>query len=149
MDDQLRAFLIFDRNCDGDLRNEMMEQAGREELPFSIVGESMDDRLDPRRDERLRTQIREADQVVVICGQHTAASAAVGAEFQIALEEDKPYLLIWGRRNTACTKPAGAKPGDGMYKWALDILELRNHDIERRLRARPAARLNRPVKLTT
>jgi hypothetical protein len=83
---------------------------------------------------------------VVICGQRTAESQAVGAEFQIALEEEKPYLLIWGRRNIACTKPPGAKPSDGMYKWTLEILESRNREIERRLRARPAARLDRPVK---
>ena len=44
-------------------------------------------------------------------------------ELDITREEEKPYLLVWGRRDQMCTKPEGALPGDGMYSWTHDILE--------------------------
>jgi len=136
MSDPLRAFLIFDRSHDLDLRNELMRQAKRDELPFAIVAESEDE---SREDARVRTRVREADEVIVLCGQHTGDSLAVSAEFRIALEEEKPYLLIWGRRGIVCSKPSGAKSGDGMYMWSLPVLEQRNQEIQRRLRPRPVA----------
>ena len=46
----------------------------------------------------------------------------VFAELKIAQEQQKPYILLWGRRQTMCTKPAGAKPSDGMYSWTMPIL---------------------------
>jgi hypothetical protein len=70
-----------------------------------------------------RTQIRAAEEVVVICGEHTNASPRVAAELRIVQEEGKPYLLLWGRRELMCTKPNGAKPTDAMYSWSPDILE--------------------------
>ena len=70
----------------------------------------------------MRRQIGKADGVIVICGEHTEDSAQVSAEIRIAQEEHKPYFLLWGRREVMCTKPAGAKPGDGMYSWTSTIL---------------------------
>ena len=70
----------------------------------------------------MRRRIREADQVIVICGKHTEASTRVGAELLIAQEEETPYFLLWGRREIMCTKPIGAKPAEGMYSWTGQIL---------------------------
>jgi len=42
---------------------------------------------------RARRRIREADQVIVICGRHTETSTCVSAELLIAQEERIPYLL--------------------------------------------------------
>ncbi len=70
-----------------------------------------------------RSRIRDADEVVVICGEHTGDSARVAAELRMAQEEDKPYLLLWGRRERMCSKPAGARSTDAMYSWTRDILE--------------------------
>jgi hypothetical protein len=44
-------------------------------------------------------------------------------ELEIACEEDKPYVLVWGRRESMCTKPDSARPGDGMYSWTRETLE--------------------------
>ena len=44
-------------------------------------------------------------------------------ELEIAREEGKPYMLVWGRRDRMCTKPEGALPGEGMYSWTREILE--------------------------
>jgi hypothetical protein len=73
--------------------------------------------------ERVRRRIREADQVIVICGEHTGVSTRVGGEFLIAQQERTPYFLLWGRREIMCTKPIGAKPSDGMYSWTRQILQ--------------------------
>ena len=48
--------------------------------------------------ERVRRRIREADQVIVICGEHTEASTGVSAELRIAQQERTPYFLLRDRR---------------------------------------------------
>ena len=73
--------------------------------------------------QRTRGRIREAERVLVICGEHTEESIGVEAELRIAREEEKPYLLLWGRRDLMCTKPAGAKPAGGMFSWTRQILQ--------------------------
>ena len=40
----------------------------------------------------------------------------------MAQKEDKPYMLLWGRREQMCTKPAGARPADAIYSWTREIL---------------------------
>ena len=47
----------------------------------------------------------------------------VFAELRIAQEEQKPYFLLWGRREIMCTKPTGAKSSEGMYSWTSQILQ--------------------------
>jgi hypothetical protein len=73
--------------------------------------------------DRARRRIREADEVIVICGEHSEASPGMRAEIRIAQEEKTPYFLLWGRRGAMCTKPIGAKPAEGMYNWTQEILE--------------------------
>ena len=47
----------------------------------------------------------------------------MAAELRIAQEEEKPYLLLWGRREMMCTKPHGARSSDAMYRWTRDTPE--------------------------
>jgi hypothetical protein len=70
-----------------------------------------------------RNRIRAVDEVLVICGEYTDASSRMAAELRIVQEEEKPYVLLWGRRERMCTKPEGAKSTDVMYSWTRDILE--------------------------
>jgi hypothetical protein len=87
-------------------------------------------------DERVRRRIRGADEVIVICGEHTAKSVRVSEELRIAQEENKPYFLLWGRRESMCTRPSSAKASDSMYSWTREILHdqitttLRNAQIQ-------------------
>ena len=74
-------------------------------------------------DETVRRQISEADEVIVICGEHTASSVRVSAELRVAQEEQKPYFLLWGRREEMCTRPVGSKRDDTMYSWTWEILQ--------------------------
>jgi hypothetical protein len=117
----VRIFMIFDPLHDEDLHDRLLEQSSRGNSGFKIAARSARGNQAPG-DERVRLRIREVDEVIVICGVHTAASPVVSAELRIAQEERKPYFLLWGRREAMCTKPVGAKPADSMYSWTAQIL---------------------------
>ena len=61
--------------------------------------------------------------MIVICGEHTIGSTRMCAELRIAQEEERPYFLLWGRREIMCTRPATARPADSMYSWTWEILQ--------------------------
>jgi len=73
--------------------------------------------------ERARKPIAASDEVVIICGEDSDKSSRMNAELLIAQAVEKPYVLIWGRRQRMCKKPRSARPGDGMYIWTTEILE--------------------------
>lgn len=119
----VQVFAIYDVDNDGDLYDQLDTQSHRPGCRFDLAGGSEDTRDSETWRERVRRQVRDADQIIVICGEHTEASPRIHTEFQIALEEDKPYFLLWGRRGINCTKPLGAKPTDGMYSWSGPFLD--------------------------
>jgi hypothetical protein len=120
---KIRVFVSYDREHDRDLHDLLAEQASRSSSGFEISARSMPRSPTDLEDERLRRAIREADQMIVICGEHTDASGRVGAELRIAQEEERPYFLLWGRRQPMCTKPSTARPADSMYSWTWEILQ--------------------------
>ncbi len=63
--------------------------------------------------------------------QRLVRSDRVGAELRIAQEEERPYFLLWGRREHMCSKPTTAKPTDGIYSWTKEILSSRILDVRR------------------
>ena len=73
--------------------------------------------------------------MIVICGEHTDSSVTMSAELRLAQEAKVPYLLLWGRRDSMCTKPVGAKPTDGIYNWTLPILRYQVACVSRRTRS--------------
>jgi hypothetical protein len=91
----------------------------------------------------VRRQVREADQIVVICGEHTGEASRVVAEVEIAHEEDKPCLFLWGRREQMCTMPPNAARTASMYSWTWDILVQR---IAETLRAKQLLEVPEPFK---
>jgi hypothetical protein len=115
-----RVFVSYDRTHDGDLRDRLLaESRGSSLFSIAACSESTDaDGLD----ERVRERIAAADAVIVICGEHTDECPAVSNELRITREEQKPHLLLWGRRAAMCKKPAGARIDDSMYGWTPDIL---------------------------
>lgn len=120
---KVRIFASYDREHDEDLLDRLVEQASRATSAFEISGRSTTRGRRDYWDDRLRSSIQEVDQVIVICGEHTDASSRVGAELRIAQEEERPYVLLWGRRDPMCTKPATARPADSMYSWTPEILQ--------------------------
>jgi hypothetical protein len=85
-------FMSFDLDHDQDLHDRLLEQSMKRASGFEISGRSEARTTTDLWDERLRRRICEADEVIVICGEHTAASMRVSAELRIAQEEQKPYL---------------------------------------------------------
>ena len=119
----MKVFVSFDVENDGELYERLFAQSRSPSSGFIVSGGSERPTDTEFCNERVRRRIREADQVIVICGKHTEASTLVGAELRIAQEEQTPYFLLWGRREIMCTKPIGARPADGMYSWTGQILQ--------------------------
>jgi hypothetical protein len=119
----VRIFMSFDRENDEDLHDLLLEQSRTQCSGFEISARSEAATMTDRWDEKVRRQISEVDEVIVICGEHTASSVRVNAELRIAQEQQKPYFLLWGRRERMCTKPTGSKRDDSMYSWTWDILQ--------------------------
>ena len=120
---RIRIFVSFDADVDADLHDLLHAQSIRPGSAFELSAHSPSGEMTEARTVSSRARIRTADEVVVICGEHTNASPGVAAELRIAQEEEKPYLLLWGRRDLMCTKPDAAKTTDAMYSWTRDVLE--------------------------
>jgi hypothetical protein len=118
----VRIFLSFDLEHDGDLWAAMLEQSHKTGSGFRISARSEARQMSDLWEQQQRCQIRDADEVIVVCGAHTADSVRMSAELRIVQEEEKPYFLLWGRREIMCTRPTGARPRDSMYSWTPDIL---------------------------
>lgn len=118
-----RIFLSFDHENDSDLSELLTAQSRRPGSTFEIIGSRREDRKPHTFGSDCRPDIQSADEVVVICGEHTHESVLVSLELGIAQEEDKPYMLLWGRREKMCMKPDGARRDDAMYSWTREILE--------------------------
>jgi hypothetical protein len=117
----IQVFVSFDVQTDAALYEQLLEQSRAPGSSFAVSGGSELSAIGTVT-ERVRRRIREADQVIVICNEHTEESTSVGAELRVAQDEGTPYFLLWGRRETMCTKPIGAKPAEGMYSWTRQIL---------------------------
>ena len=121
----IRAFVSFDTEYDENLYQLLLEESRLAASGFAVLNCSARPREGQLGSGVLREQIREADQVIVICGAHTGDSPSVAAELRIAREERKPHFLIWGRREAMCTKPIGAETAEGMYSWTPEVLQER------------------------
>ena len=118
-----RVFTSFDYDHDDDLRILFVGQSKHDDTPFVLADWSVKDHMTGDWKDKVRTRIRQVDQVVVICGEFTHTATGVGVELKIAQEEKKPYFLLKGRKDKACTKPTTALPGDKIYNWTWDNLK--------------------------
>jgi len=121
--EKIRVFVSYDREHDGDLHDLLVEYAAKIASGFEISARSGARAPTAIRVDALRGEIRDADAVIAICGEHTDGSECVAAELRIAQEEKRPYFLLWGRRELMCTKPTTAKPADGMFSWTWEIVQ--------------------------
>jgi hypothetical protein len=120
---EIHVFVSYDVEHDEPLYDLLLAQSRTPSSGFAVSGGSERSTGTDLGRERVRRRIREADQVIVICGEHTGASTRVCSELRIAQEEGRPYFLLWGRREIMCTKPIGARPSDGMYGWTRQTLQ--------------------------
>jgi len=134
---QSRVYVSFDVDHDRELYERLLAQARGS--GFCVSGESELLSSSDRWTEQARRRIREADQMIVICGEHSDASPCMSGEIRIAQEEKTPYFLLWGRRGEMCKKPIGTKSAEGMYNWTREILQDQVAIGLRRARALPKA----------
>ena len=116
----VRVFLSFDLDHDRDLGDRFAQQSQRGGSGFHVASRSEPGQMTTRWHDDLRRRVRAAEEVIVICGEHTAASDRVNAEMRIAQEESKPCLLLWGRRERMCSMPLGVKRTAVMYAWTWE-----------------------------
>ncbi|MDH3519199.1 MAG: toll/interleukin-1 receptor domain-containing protein [Myxococcales bacterium] len=143
--EKIRVFVSYDREHDTDLHDLLVQQASKAASGFEISARSRARSAADLWEEGLRRRIREVDEVIIICGEHTGGSESVSTELRIAQEEKRPYFLLWGRREVMCTKPTTAKPADGMYSWTSEILQNQILTMRRAARSNQhLAELSRP-----
>jgi hypothetical protein len=130
----VNVYVSFDLEHDRDLHDRLLAQSSQSAFKIASGSEAGD--MTEAWVARVRLCITEADEVIVICGEHTDDSRPVSAELKIAQEERKPYVLLWGRRERMCKKPKSARAVDGIYGWSHDILERQLADGVRRTRER-------------
>jgi len=118
-----RVFTSFDFDHDSDLRTMLVGQAKNTDSPFELSDWSVKEPLTGDWKEKVRTRIKSADLMIVICGEYTDAATGVSAELSIAQEEKKPYFLLNGRADKTCKKPKAAKDSDRIYKWSWENLK--------------------------
>jgi hypothetical protein len=118
----ITIFSCFDLRHDAALHARLVQQCAGAGSPLSVVDWSRPEALAPDWETELRRRMTEVDAVIVICGEHTDDSSAVSEELRIAQEQGKPYILLWGRRGTDCTRPFSARPGDHFYTWIWELL---------------------------
>lgn len=139
-------FVSFDTDHDGELFELLLAESRMPSAGFQVSGSSESAAGTDAWHTRMRERIRLADQIIVICGEHTGSSARVNAELCAAQEAGTPYFLLWGRRDIMCTKPIGAKHDDAMYSWTHQVLQDRLSEVARKARADAAAKVLRDAK---
>jgi hypothetical protein len=143
----LRIYMSFDVAHDRDLHDQLLAQSKRRDS-FSVVHRSEGGDMNDAWTARTRGRIAAADQVVVLCGEHSDESPQMSAELKLAQEAHKPYVLLWGRRDSMCKKPRSARPDDGIYGWTPAMLERQLANALRRGREREAAEsMRRPPQV--
>ena len=116
------VFISYDYDHDATLKEFIVGQAKNPDSPFEIVDHSIKE-ASVDWQEKARTRIQRADQVIVLCGKHTDSATGVNAEITIAREERTPYFLLAGYSDGGNKKPTGALASDKMYKWTWDNLK--------------------------
>ena len=119
---RIRVFVSYDRDSDGDLFELLDVKASKQSCSFEITAHSSG-LSTTQAEATLRRAIREADQLIVLCGERTESSVTMAMELRVAQDEERPYVLLWGRRERMCTKPLTAKSADAIYSWTWEILE--------------------------
>ncbi len=117
-----RIYLAFDVDHDADALDRIASSTDGPPV-FELCGRSRGGDMTDAWHQRARREIAAAEQVVFVCGEHTDASPQVAAELLLARELDKPFILLWSRRDVMCKKPVGALANDCMYSWTRQILE--------------------------
>ena len=118
-----RVFVSFDFDHDEDIKLLLAGQAKHPDSPFDFKDASIKEHLYGDWKDKVRRRMDNIDMVIVLCGTSTHTAKGVAEELAIAREKGKPYFLLAGRSDKACTKPTSARAEDKVYKWTWDNLK--------------------------
>ena len=99
----VQVFVSFDLDHDADLYELLLAQSRTPGFGFAVSGCSEFLTGTDLWSDTVRRGIREAHQMIVLCGERTEASTTINAELSVAQQEQTPYILLWGRREAMCT----------------------------------------------
>lgn len=116
-----QIYVAFDVDHDQESCEEIQASSGRQGV-FEVCGRTKAGAMTDDWIARTRGAIEKSDQVVVICSEFTDGCAPVAVELEMAREQERPFILLWSRREIMCTKPQGALATDTMFSWTPDIL---------------------------
>jgi hypothetical protein len=122
-----KVFVSFDFDNDSDIKMLLVNQSKHEDTPFDIWDSSVKEHMDGDWQAKVRAKIRNVDIVCVLCGEKTHTAKGVSIELQIAKDLGKPYFLLKGYKERACTKPTSATASDTMYTWTWENLKALIH----------------------
>ena len=120
---RVRILVSFDRENDLDLSERLSAESLRAGSTFEVVKREPCEMSESGLASDTSAAIEASDEVVVICGENTHESILVSLELAMAQEQEKPFMLLWGRREKMCTKPNSARKTDAMFSWTREILE--------------------------
>lgn len=118
------VFISYDFDNDSFIKEALVGQARNPDTPFQIIDRSLKEALTGDWKTKIRPRIERSDIVVVMCGQKTHTASGVATELQIAQELGKPYFLLKGYSDKACTAPTTARSSDKIYNWTWDNLKI-------------------------
>jgi len=118
-----RVFTSFDAEHDEDLKILLIGQSKNPDSPFDMVDWSVKEPFTGDWKRKVRERIKQVDQMIVICGEHTDTATGVSIELHIAKDEEIPYFLLSGRSDKTCKKPETALISDKIYQWTWDNLK--------------------------
>jgi hypothetical protein len=121
---KIKVFISFDFDNDSGLKAMLVGQSKLEDTPFEIIDYSVKQELSGDWKEKVRTRIKKAEQVIILCGEHTDTASGVNAEVKITQEEKKSYFLLAGYAEKTNKKPNAALSTDQMYKWTWENLKI-------------------------
>lgn len=87
---KVRVFTSFDFDNDEDLRNLLVGQSRHPDSPFDMADWSVKEPMTGDWKAKVRKRIRQAEQMIVLCGEKTHTATGVSAELKIAQDETIP-----------------------------------------------------------
>ena len=118
-----KVFISFDVDHDALTKEALAAQAKLEDSPFDFYDASIKSELSGDWKEKARIRIRNADIVIVLCGEHTGSASGVSAELELVREERKSYFCLRAYADKVCVLPKTAPSGEKLYRWTWDNLK--------------------------
>lgn len=117
-----RVFISFDYDYDNDIKILLAGQAKLEDSPFDFTDASVKEHLIGDWKDKVKRRLKNCDQAIILCGEHTRNAVGVNEELKIMQEISLPYFLLSGRKEESL-KPSVALYNDSMYKWEWSNLK--------------------------